>query len=190
MQISTWQRWLGNFGFGWGFLETREGACSVLGRSCVSAARVVNLGAVSPADIRVSPEPLVLSKAHKQNKKKAPSKQKPTVEVLNICIWRENKTCLWLCLNAYASSEVVSLSSAPSPFFSVILALSFLLFHPSKVSSSLDHVLFLTTISLMREPSHSGQLEPFLGRMLLQCQEGCFLLLPPKQFHFNSLYLL
>ena len=156
----------------------------MLGRSCVSAPRVVNLGSVSPADIRVSPEPLVLSKAHKHNKRKAPSKQKPTVEVLNVCIWRENKTCPWLCLNAYASSEacVSELCS--------ILALSFLLFHPSKVSSSLDHVLFLATISLMREPSHSGQIEPFLGRMLLQCQEGCFLLLPPKQLHFNSLHLL
>lgn len=146
MQISTWQRWLGNFGFGWGFLETREGACSVLGRSCVSAARVVNLGAVSPADIRVSPEPLVLSKAHKQNKKKAPSKQKPTVEVLNICIWRENKTCLWLCLNAYASSEacVSELCSVPLLFCHTCLVIPFVspfqgFFFPGPCSLSHHH---------------------------------------------------
>lgn len=60
-QVSTWQSWLSNFGFGWDFSKQERALALCLGAAAVSAAKVVNLGSVSPADIRVSPEPLYFS---------------------------------------------------------------------------------------------------------------------------------
>lgn len=60
-QVSTWQHWLSNFVFGWNFSKQERALALCLGTAAVSAARVVNLGSVSPADIRVSPEPLYFS---------------------------------------------------------------------------------------------------------------------------------
>lgn len=86
--------------------------------------------------------------------------------------------------------RLVSLSSAPSSSFRSYLPCHSFCFTVPRFLLPWNHVLFLIAISLMQEPSHSGQLEHFPGRMLLRCQKGHFFLLPPKQFRFNSLYLL
>lgn len=86
--------------------------------------------------------------------------------------------------------RLMSLSSAPSSSFRSSLPCHAFCFTVPRFLLPWNHVLFLITISLMQEPSHSSQLEHFPGRMLLRCQEGHFFLLPPKQFRFNSLYLL
>ena len=78
--------------------------------------------------------------------------------------------------------RLMSLSSAPSSSFRSSLPCHSFCFTVPRFLLPWNHVLFLITISLMQEPSHSSQLEHFPGRMLLRCQEGHFFLLPPKQF--------
>lgn len=189
-QVSTWQSWLSNFGFGWDFSKQERVLALCLGASVVGML-AVNLGSVFCWH-KVSPEPLYFSgpsKAHKQNKKKASNKQKPTVDFLNICIWGKTRLARGFAWMHLLLLRLVSPKLCSILFFLVILALSFFCFTlpglllPWTMFSSHHHFID-------EEPSHTGYLEHFPGRMLLHCQDGHFFLLPPKQFGFNSLYLL
>lgn len=73
---STWRCWLSNFGFGWGFLRW-AGVCFVAGAAERRTAKMVNLGFLLFADIRVLPEPLWSTPPHPSWGTKETQKQSP-----------------------------------------------------------------------------------------------------------------
>lgn len=105
-----------------GFLETREGARSLVG-SCwgENTAKVVNLGLVFPADIKVSPEPLfiflVLSEAQKQTQKQNPKKTKTNCLFLEDLSLEGKQDLLFPLLECVCFQRLVSLSCALPLFF-------------------------------------------------------------------------
>lgn len=70
MLSSTWQSWLSNFGFGWGFSKQERVLALWLGAAEGNTTTVVNLGFVFPADIKVSPEPLYVGSPFQGTKAK------------------------------------------------------------------------------------------------------------------------
>lgn len=140
---STWQSWLSNFGLGWDFPKQERVLVLWLGAAEGSNAKVVNLGFVFPADIKISPEPLYFSGPFwgtKAKQKQSPKKTETIcLSLEDLCLERKDllvpllERVFRVCF--FGDS---SLSSALPLLMFVIHALSFLLFQPTKLSSSLE----------------------------------------------------